>query len=113
MRQELFNFRREFQSVPLRDPRGRSAERLDAARSKNWYRSGRGDWGLEVEQGEVIGVRGESCARRRVTFEVPVFPIVGKKLASGKTAKEILASQKAVAEGYYTAAAVHSLAARL
>lgn len=37
---------------------------------------------------------------------------LGEKLASGKTAKEILAAQKAVAEGYYTAAAVHMLAAR-
>lgn len=37
---------------------------------------------------------------------------LGEKLASGKSARDILASQKAVAEGYYTAAAVHTLATR-
>jgi glycerol-3-phosphate dehydrogenase (NAD(P)+) len=37
---------------------------------------------------------------------------LGVKLASGKTAAEVVASQKAVAEGYKTAAAVHTLAER-
>lgn len=35
---------------------------------------------------------------------------LGVQLASGKTAQEIVSSQKAVAEGYRTAAAVHALA---
>ena len=37
---------------------------------------------------------------------------LGVKLASGQTAAEIVASQKAIAEGYKTAAAVHALAER-
>jgi glycerol-3-phosphate dehydrogenase (NAD(P)+) len=37
---------------------------------------------------------------------------LGQQLASGKTAREVVASQKAVAEGYRTAAAVHALAQR-
>lgn len=37
---------------------------------------------------------------------------LGMKLASGMTAQEIVSSQKAVAEGYRTAAAVHELAER-
>ena len=37
---------------------------------------------------------------------------LGVKLASGKSAAEVVASQKAVAEGYKTAAAVHTLAER-
>jgi glycerol-3-phosphate dehydrogenase (NAD(P)+) len=37
---------------------------------------------------------------------------LGQQLASGKTAREVVASQKAVAEGYRTAAAVHALAER-
>jgi glycerol-3-phosphate dehydrogenase (NAD(P)+) len=37
---------------------------------------------------------------------------LGQQLASGKTAAEVVASQKAVAEGYRTAAAVHALAER-
>jgi glycerol-3-phosphate dehydrogenase (NAD(P)+) len=37
---------------------------------------------------------------------------LGQQLATGKTAKEILASQKAIAEGYRTSAAVHALAER-
>jgi glycerol-3-phosphate dehydrogenase (NAD(P)+) len=37
---------------------------------------------------------------------------LGQHLATGKTAKEILASQKAIAEGYRTSAAVHRLAER-
>jgi glycerol-3-phosphate dehydrogenase (NAD(P)+) len=37
---------------------------------------------------------------------------LGLELAAGKPAKEVVASQKAVAEGYHTAAAVHSLARR-
>jgi glycerol-3-phosphate dehydrogenase (NAD(P)+) len=37
---------------------------------------------------------------------------LGLKLASGMTAKEIVTSQKAVAEGYRTAAAVHALSER-
>ena len=37
---------------------------------------------------------------------------LGMKLASGKTAAEVVSSQKAVAEGYKTAAAVHTLAER-
>ncbi len=37
---------------------------------------------------------------------------LGLQLASGKTAQEVVTSQKAVAEGYHTAAAVHSLAQR-
>jgi len=35
---------------------------------------------------------------------------LGQQLASGKSAQEVVASQKAVAEGYRTAAAVHALA---
>jgi glycerol-3-phosphate dehydrogenase (NAD(P)+) len=37
---------------------------------------------------------------------------LGQQLASGKLARDVVASQKAVAEGYRTAAAVHSLAQR-
>lgn len=37
---------------------------------------------------------------------------LGQQLATGKTAREIVSSQKAVAEGYRTSAAVHRLAAR-
>ncbi|MGB5349700.1 MAG: NAD(P)H-dependent glycerol-3-phosphate dehydrogenase, partial [Polyangiales bacterium] len=37
---------------------------------------------------------------------------LGLQLASGKTAREIVTSQKAVAEGYRTSMAVHQLAAR-
>lgn len=37
---------------------------------------------------------------------------LGQQLATGKTAKEILTSQKAIAEGYRTSAAVHRLAER-
>jgi len=37
---------------------------------------------------------------------------LGQQLATGKSAREIVSSQKAVAEGYRTAAAVHALAAR-
>jgi glycerol-3-phosphate dehydrogenase (NAD(P)+) len=37
---------------------------------------------------------------------------LGVKLASGMTAAEVVASQKAVAEGYKTAAAVHQLSQR-
>jgi glycerol-3-phosphate dehydrogenase (NAD(P)+) len=37
---------------------------------------------------------------------------LGVQLASGKTAKEVVSSQKAVAEGYRTAAAVHALSER-
>lgn len=37
---------------------------------------------------------------------------LGVKLASGKSAAEVVSSQKAVAEGYKTAAAVHTLAER-
>lgn len=37
---------------------------------------------------------------------------LGVQLASGKTAREVVSSQKAVAEGYRTAAAVHTLAGR-
>ncbi|MFZ1863810.1 MAG: NAD(P)H-dependent glycerol-3-phosphate dehydrogenase [Polyangiales bacterium] len=37
---------------------------------------------------------------------------LGQQLATGKTAKEILTSQKAIAEGYRTSAAVHQLAER-
>ena len=37
---------------------------------------------------------------------------LGVQLASGKTAQEVVSSQKAVAEGYRTAAAVHALAQR-
>ncbi len=37
---------------------------------------------------------------------------LGLQLAAGKPAREVVASQKAVAEGYHTAAAVHALAQR-
>ncbi len=37
---------------------------------------------------------------------------LGQELATGKTAKEILASKKSIAEGYRTSAAVHRLAQR-
>jgi glycerol-3-phosphate dehydrogenase (NAD(P)+) len=37
---------------------------------------------------------------------------LGQQLASGKSAREVVASQKAVAEGYRTAAAVHAMALR-
>jgi glycerol-3-phosphate dehydrogenase (NAD(P)+) len=37
---------------------------------------------------------------------------LGQQLATGKTAREIVTSQKAVAEGYRTSAAVHRLAGR-
>ncbi len=37
---------------------------------------------------------------------------LGVQLASGRTAKEVVSSQKAVAEGYKTAAAVHALSER-
>jgi glycerol-3-phosphate dehydrogenase (NAD(P)+) len=37
---------------------------------------------------------------------------LGRQLAAGKSARDVVASQKAVAEGYYTSAAVHSLARR-
>ncbi len=38
---------------------------------------------------------------------------LGHQLATGKSAREVVASQKAVAEGYHTAAAVHRLAERV
>lgn len=37
---------------------------------------------------------------------------LGQKLAQGRSAREVITSQKAVAEGYYTAVAVHSLSER-
>jgi len=59
-----------------------------------------------------LGLAGVGDLTLTCTGELSRNRQLGKKLASGKTAKEILASQKAVAEGYYTAAAVHTLAAR-
>jgi glycerol-3-phosphate dehydrogenase (NAD(P)+) len=37
---------------------------------------------------------------------------LGKELATGKSAREIVSSRKSIAEGYYTAAAVHQLQER-
>ncbi|MEM7136310.1 MAG: NAD(P)H-dependent glycerol-3-phosphate dehydrogenase [Myxococcota bacterium] len=59
-----------------------------------------------------LGLAGVGDLTLTCTGELSRNRQLGQKLAAGKTASEVLASQKAVAEGYYTAAAVHALAQR-
>ncbi|MGB5808920.1 MAG: NAD(P)H-dependent glycerol-3-phosphate dehydrogenase [Polyangiales bacterium] len=59
-----------------------------------------------------LGLAGVGDLTLTCTGELSRNRQLGQKLAAGKSASEILAAQKAVAEGYYTAAAVHQLAER-
>lgn len=59
-----------------------------------------------------LGLAGVGDLTLTCTGELSRNRQLGQKLAQGKSAREVLDSQKAVAEGYYTAAAVHALAAR-
>ncbi|MDH3727262.1 MAG: NAD(P)-dependent glycerol-3-phosphate dehydrogenase [Myxococcales bacterium] len=59
-----------------------------------------------------LGLAGVGDLTLTCTSELSRNFQLGLQLAAGKTAREVVASQKAVAEGYHTAAAVHSLALR-
>lgn len=59
-----------------------------------------------------LGLAGVGDLTLTCTGELSRNRQLGMKLAAGQSAREVLESQKAVAEGYYTAAAVHALAER-
>lgn len=59
-----------------------------------------------------LGLAGVGDLTLTCTGELSRNRQLGQQLAAGKLARDIVASQKAVAEGYYTAAAVHALAQR-
>jgi glycerol-3-phosphate dehydrogenase (NAD(P)+) len=59
-----------------------------------------------------LGLAGVGDLTLTCTGELSRNRQLGQQLASGKTAREIVSSQKAVAEGYRTSAAVHRLASR-
>ena len=60
-----------------------------------------------------LGLAGVGDLTLTCTGELSRNRQLGQRLASGETAKDILASQNAVAEGFYTSAAVHRLARRV
>lgn len=59
-----------------------------------------------------LGLAGVGDLTLTCTGELSRNRQLGQQLATGKTAKEIITSQKAIAEGYRTSAAVHLLAER-
>jgi glycerol-3-phosphate dehydrogenase (NAD(P)+) len=59
-----------------------------------------------------LGLAGVGDLTLTCTGELSRNRQLGQQLAAGRLARDIVASQKAVAEGYYTAIAVHRLAER-